>query len=279
MTCAFPGAQALDYQTCSYGSSKLLYRGPRRTLDGPFCAVLGSSEAFGKFVSAPFPALLEQNLGLPVVNFATMNAGLDVFLSEGAVLDACGKALVTVVQLPGAQNMSNRFYAVHPRRNDRFLRASAMMKSIYPEVDFTEFTFTRHMLSTLRARAPEKFRFVEQELRASWLARMRQVLQRIAGPVVLLWLESYHAPHRAPDGLGEDPLFVSENMVAALAAGGTRVIRLQPSMAARLAGRDGMHYTPFDAAAAAELPGPAIHQEVAAALLPVLRGYCPADAA
>ncbi len=35
----------------------------------------------------------------------------------------------------GAQNLSNRFYAVHPRRNDRFLRASTLMKTIFREVD------------------------------------------------------------------------------------------------------------------------------------------------
>ena len=44
-----------------------------------------------------------------------------VFVNEPTVIDICSKALVTVVQLMGAQNTSNRFYAVHPRRNDRFL--------------------------------------------------------------------------------------------------------------------------------------------------------------
>ncbi len=57
---------------------------------------------------------------------------------------------MTVIQVMGAHNMSNRFYAVHPRRNDRFLRASlGCCKTIYPEVDFTEFNFTRHMLTAL----------------------------------------------------------------------------------------------------------------------------------
>ena len=55
-----------------------------------------------------------------------------------------------MIQVSGAQNLSNRFHAVHPRRNDRFLRASTLLKTIYRDVDFTEFNFTRHLLTTLR---------------------------------------------------------------------------------------------------------------------------------
>ena len=77
----------------------------------------------------------------------------------------------------GAQNMSNRFYQVHPRRNDRLTRVSTVMQAIFPEVDFSEFCFTRHLLTRLAEVAPERFPILREELQAAWTARMRTFLE------------------------------------------------------------------------------------------------------
>lgn len=265
------GEAALDYFPCRYGQSKLLFRGPRRRLDGAYAAVLGGTETYGKFVAEPYPALLERSLGLPVVNFGYMNAGADVFVNEPAILDACAGARVTVVQLTGAQNMSNRFYAVHPRRNDRFLRASMQLKSIFTEVDFTEFHFTRHMLSALKAASVEKYALVEAELKAAWSVRMRLLLQKIEGGTMLLWVSGDPRDGEGADGLGPEPLMIDAGMVAAIRPFATDLVHVTPSAAARAAGTEGMHFAPLEAAAAAALPGPQVHREVAEALAPALR--------
>ncbi len=183
MAYAYPGDGALDYFPCRYGKSKLLFRGPRRDLAKPYVAVLGGTETYGKFVPVPYPALVEQQTGLRMVNLGCINAGPDVYVNEPVVLDIASKAQVTVVQIVGAQNLSNRFYAVHPRRNDRFLRASSLLCTIFREVDFTEFHFTRHMLQTLQAVSPEKFEVVAEELRAAWVARMIGLLNMIPGKI------------------------------------------------------------------------------------------------
>ncbi len=268
-----PGDGALDYLPCRYGHSKLLFRGPRRRLEGAYCAVLGGSETYGKYVETPYSALLEDRLATPVVNFGYMNAGADVFLNEPVIITACCDARVTVIQLLGAHNMSNRFYAVHPRRNDRFLRSSALMKSIFREVDFTEFHFTRHMLLSLKRRVPEKFAVLEGELKAAWVARMRQLLQKISGRTVLLWLDDHHANGRTRDELGPEPLLLDAAMVDEIRSFATEVLHITPSSEARAAGTEGMHFAPLDAPIAVEMPGPRIHAEVAAALEPVLRRY------
>jgi predicted Zn-dependent protease len=67
-----------------------------------------------------------------------MNAGLDAFLHAPQVLALAGAARVTVVQAMGAQALSNRYYRVHPRRNDRFLGPSPALSALFREVDFTE---------------------------------------------------------------------------------------------------------------------------------------------
>jgi|SRR5690606_11036055 hypothetical protein len=273
MAYEYAGEAALDYFPCRYGQSKLLFRGPRRRLEGAYAAAIGGTETYGKFVPDPFPALVERALGLPVVNFGCMNAGADVFAAEPVVVDACRHARVTVIQLMGAQNLSNRFYAVHPRRNDRFLRASMLMKTVFREVDFTEFHFTRHMLSVLRERSAEKFALVEEELKAAWVARMRNLLQKIDGRTVLLWIAGVAGsdPRGPADGLGHEPLFVDAGMVAAIRPLASDLVRITPSAQALAAGTDGMSFGPLDAPVAAAMPGPKVHEEIAAALVPAIR--------
>ncbi len=271
MTYEFTGGGALDYFPCRYGQSKLLFRGPRRKLEGAYAAVIGGTETYGKFVETPYPALLEQALYLPVVNFGYMNAGTDAFVSDPVIIDACSRARVTVIQLMGAPNMSNRFYAVHPRRNDRFLRASTLMKTIFREVDFTDFHFTRHMLSALMALAPDKYALVAEELKSAWVARMRLLLQKIDGKTVLLWLSGPSEGDGERDGLGTEPLLVDAAMVASIRPFASEFLRVTPSDAARAAGTDGMRFPPLEEPAAAVMPGPQVHREVADALMPVLR--------
>ena len=272
MTYETPGVPALDYQPCRYGQSKLLFRGPRQDLHGTYLSIIGGSETYGRFVADPYPALLQARLGCTVVNFGCMNAGVDVFVNEPAIIAACRKARATVVQVVGAQNMTNRFYAVHPRRNDRFLRASPLMRQMFNEIDFTEYNFTRHMLRDLRDRAPERFLLIETELREAWVARMRNLLTRLGPRTILLWLGDHHPPGKH-GSLGPAPLLVDSAMISAVERSAAQVVRVDPSEGARTAGTEGMVHSEFDIAAAAEMPGPAVHAEIAAALEPVLKAY------
>ena len=272
MAFEYSGDGALDYFPCRYGKSKLLFRGPRRSLQGAFIAAMGGSETYGKFVATPWPALLEQKLGLPVVNFGYMNAGVDVFLNEPQVEEVSQAAKISVIQLMGAQNMSNRFYAVHPRRNDRFLRATTLMQSLFRDIDFTEFNFTRHMLVSLKRRTPEKYEALVDELRLAWVARMRSLIDKVQGRRVLLWVGAYHAPD-VHDPLGAEPLYVTRQMVDELRDLVDEVVYVEPSVMARSTGTVGMHFAPLEEVAASQMPGPIIHEEIAEALWLVLRKY------
>lgn len=272
MAYVFPGAGALDYHPCHYGTSRLLFRGPQRRLDAGYVAVLGGTETYGKYVPLPFPSLLETALGMPVANLGWVNAGPDVYLNEQPITDIAARAAVTVVQVFGAQNLSNRFYGVHPRRNDRFLGATPLLRSIFRDVDFTEFNFTRHMLTSLHASSPDKFEVVAEELRVAWVARMKLLLARLTGKTVLLWMANASPP--APGGRADilpDPMLVDCEMLAAVSAYASAFVEVSGSPEARAKGTEGMAFTPLEAPAAAGLPGPAIHKEVADRLLPVLQ--------
>lgn len=268
------GEAALDYRPVRYGASKLLFRGPKKQLEGAYAAFLGGTETYGKFIEAPFPALIEAETGLRAVNFGWPNAGVDVYLNDPVVLEATRAAAVTVLQVPGAQNMSNRFYSVHPRRNDRFLKASTLLKTVYSEVDFTEFHFTRHMLTRLKEVSESRFAMVREELREAWTHRMNLLVTRLGAPVVLVWF-SGHAPGENADapGLDTEPSFVTRAMLDSLRGGVEQIVEVVVSPAAKAAGTAGMVYSEMEEAAAQEMLGPMAHSEAEAALSPIIAHY------
>ena len=264
----------LDYEPCQYGTSRLLFRGPKKALEGDFIAFLGGTETYGKFIPRPFPQLVEEAAGATCVNLGFVNAGVDVFLAEPALLEIARRARVTVVQVMGAQNMSNRYYKVHPRRNDRFTGASNMMRMVFREIDFSEFHFTRHMLGTVCARAPDRYGMVRDELRLAWVARMKLLLNTIGGKIVLLWFAD-HAPDMAlgTSGLGPDPLFVDRFMIEELRPLVEDIVEVVASEAAQARGMDGMSCTQMERVAAQRMLGPVAHREASATLARALRPH------
>lgn len=271
MTYEHLGLRPLDYRPVRYAGSRLAFRGPHRNRTGGYVACLGGTETFGSFVARPWPALLEEYLATTCVNLGLPNAGPDVFARDRGLRRMAQGARAVVLQLPCAMNLSNRFYRVHPRRNDRFLQAAPPLRDLYPDVDFTEFHFTRHLVQRLAAISPTRFARLRAGVQEAWIARMTGVLRDMTPPVVLLWMAN-HAPG---DGTGsaaprDDPAFVSRAMLDAIAPRATALVLTVISGPARAQGTLGMRFAPMQADIAAALPGPLAHREVAEAVRPVL---------
>lgn len=268
MAYAFQGEGGRAHAPCHYGGSRLPVRGPQRSLEPPYGVVLGGTETYGKFVPVPFAAALEARTGLRMVNLGVVNAGPDAYLGDGAVLEIAARAELCVVQVMGAQNLTNRYYQVHPRRNDRFVRARPLLRTLFREVDFTEFNFTRHLLQGLLQVSPQRFERVAEELRAVWLRRMTELLGALPGRKMLLWFAD-HAPPLAdarPD-LTADPLLVDRAMIEAVRPLVSDYLEV---LAEAETGPEGRCLDPLDLPAARLLPGPLAHRQAADALAGVL---------
>jgi len=271
-----PGGVALDYLPCRYGHSKLLMRGPRKRLVDPYVVFFGGTETYGKFIPRPYPELLERRLGGRMVNMGAVNAGVDAYLNDPHLIAAADKARVTIIQVMGAHNLTNRFYSVHPRRNDRFLRASTLMKTVFRELDFTDYAFTRHLLTAMRDTCDERYGLVVEELKLAWVARMKALLEQISSETVLIWLSRQRPVGSAPGGphpLGHDPLFVDRAMVDVIRPLVTHYLEVVPSAEALSAGTEGMVFSDLEAPAAAETMSAEAHREVAEELGPLVHRY------
>jgi hypothetical protein len=239
-------------------------RWPNPGPDACYLAILGGSATLGKSVAQPYPALVAAATGLPVLNLGTLNGGPDAYLSDAAVLNLISRADAAVVQLTGAETLSNPYYSVHSRRNDRFLAASPDLRTLYPDVDFTEIHFARHLLHVLARTDPDRFAIVVAALQETWVTRMQSLLVHLPLRRRLLWLADAPPPDRAVT-FGPDPLFVDSGMLERLRPLVGEVILAVPSPAVRAA----------DAAEdplgeGSGLPGPAAHREIAAQLAPLI---------
>ena len=270
------GPKGLDYRPCRYGASRLLFRGPKQDLREPHVLFLGGTATYGKFLRDPFPSLVAKETGIPAVNLGVVNAGADLYLSDSSFMDLTRGAVVTVLKVLGAQNLSNRYYTVHPRRNDRFVQASALLKTIYRDVDFTAFHYTRHMLCHLEHLSPERFAILVAELKEAWVARMGDLIAAIDGPVVLNWFStrpmSVDVSCRMPMAEQGDPLFVDGEMIAQLRGMVAEVVETVP---AAEAGTEGMVFSQMEAAAARTQFNARAHAENAANLAAALHRLVP----
>lgn len=263
MSAEQPISRTIDYAPCRYGSSKIRFRGPARRVRGEYIAFIGGTETFGRFIETPYPSLFEEASGLPSINLGCQNAGVDAFISSPELIDICSMAQATIIQILGAPNMSNRYYTVDPRHNNRFLRASKKFKELYPEVDFSEFDRTDHLLTALAQVGPDRLPQVRQELQTAWVARMRTLLKQIDGKKILLWLAD-HAPYSAMSGgtICRDPLFVDRAMLNAISAGADAVVEIVASQEEIASGRDRMVFSEFESAEAQDILGPVVHDRV-----------------
>jgi hypothetical protein len=197
-----------------------------------------------------------------------------VFLKDPVVPEAARGGRVTVLEVLGAVNLNNRLYRVHTRRNDRFLRASPDLLRLYPEIDFSQFSFTQHMLHHLYRTEPERFGVVQRALQRTWLRRMRQLLGQLGGKVVLLRLGGQGKCGAGfadrPAATYAGPALVSDAMMDQLRPVVSAVVDIPVQQYGEKFERDGMAYTSLEEAAARCVLGPQVHTVVARALQPVL---------
>ncbi len=171
-----------------FGRSKQVFRGPKPNLGAPYLTFIGGSETFGKFVLEPYPKLVERQLGTTCVNLGTPGAGPGFFLKDPVVLETCSRSTRCCVQVMDIAPLSNRMYEVYPRRNMRLRCVSGVLRSLYPQLEFSEFRYVSAMIRKLKEVDSNAYKVVLAEQRSAWLARMLELLQDIETAKTLLWI-------------------------------------------------------------------------------------------
>jgi hypothetical protein len=198
----------LDYDLFEFCGLSL--RGPKPALDpGHFFVCLGAAQTFGRFCERPYPTLLSEQLGLPVLNLSAPAAGPLFFLRRSKLLEHVNRARFVIVQvMSGRTEMNSRFDSsgggLLTRRSDG--------SKVAAEPAYRELLETEDV---------EVVRQLVAETRSNWVAHYRELLATIQIPTVLLWFsrrppayqEDYSNVRRL---FGAYPQLVNEEMVEEL---------------------------------------------------------------
>ncbi|ABV91964.1 conserved hypothetical protein [Dinoroseobacter shibae DFL 12 = DSM 16493] len=264
MTYERHGVAPPESAPCFYPGLDMAFRGPERSLEGPYVTFLGGTSFYGKYAETAIPDRVEAVTGHACVNLGVMNAGLDLMRSD-PMLSVAEKGAATVIELVAAQNMSNRFYRVHPRRNDRFVAPTRLLRKAFPELDLSEIHFTRHLLRLMQMTSPARFETVVEELRASWVEGMCALLRALEGPRILLWLVP--KPAEGTDRMAQEPFLVDRAAVHAVSELADSVVEVRETAALRARGFAGMQVPDTHARILSALPRAALLDEAALSLL------------
>lgn len=165
----------------------LRIRGPRpaRLEPGGYFVCLGAAQTFGRFCARPFPILLQERLGLPVLNISHGGAGPSFFAQHPQPLLRClNGARFVVLQVMSGRSESNSLFESkgvgHYRR-----RADGVELGADEAFDDLLRTQPRAVVSR-----------VVQETQDNWLASYRRILAGLTVPSILFWFSSRRPAYR-----------------------------------------------------------------------------------
>ena len=287
----------VDYQFYTCDKVRATLRGPRPKALRPlaYAVCLGAAQTMGVLCERPYPAILEETLGLPVVNLGLGGASPSLFTGNDGALAIVNEAKFVIVQIMSGRSESNSLYAsagteLLTRRSDGgAIRA----------VDAYDELLKSHALATLNfggmrrfliPHAPKRLRAVISQTRAAWMDSHRALLEEISVPTVLFWFSSrtpqykerYHTVQQL---FGQYPQLVNAEMVDAVKPAATHYVEcvsgrgMPQPLRDKDTGAPASINLPTPAGAPQRVwthnpyyPSPEMHEDAAAALAPVCTG-------
>jgi hypothetical protein len=252
----------------------LWIRGPRpqRLERGEYFVCLGAAQTFGRFCSRPFPTILRDRLGIPVLNISHGGAGPAFFCGENeSLLNYLNAARFVIVQVMSGRSDGNSLFesdgvGYFKRRSDgRCMGADEAFNEL------------------LRTQPTAVVAQIVQETRHSWLNSYRQLLGKIHSRKILFWFATRTPDY--PQGwqdlqalFGAFPQLVNATMVTDLRRECDVYVEcvtsqgLPQTLYDRFSGRPTQVVDPWTAEPWAKnwyYPSPEMHQAAARALEPV----------
>jgi len=174
-------AHIVDYELYQLPGIDDVFRGPPITSDY-YIACIGAAQTFGRFVQAPFPALIWRSLGIDTLNLGRGGAGPTLHLSNPRIMEHINRARVVIVQVLSGRSQSNSIFRLldHRPRGINLVNGSELTADQF---------YTWLVREDL-----ELARKIVAETRENYVMAMIQLLDAIKPPKILLWFSV-----RSPD--------------------------------------------------------------------------------
>lgn len=291
--------EVVDYQVYELGEEKLPARGPRpaELPKGGYLVCFGAAQTFGAFCEKPYPALLQERLGMPVLNLGFGGAGPSFFLKHPELISLANDAAAVVVQVMSARSVSNSKYEsdgtdflVSKASGEKLSGQETFARSLEKDLGWWKFRGKRHVAKALAAVGGLSTKKMVRENRTNYVAEYEALMDKLTVPKVLLWWSQRppaYTEHydRVQALFSAYPQLVNQPMVDAIKPKAARYVESVTSrgMPQRLISRfTGEPTTVRDSDARSDLdsepmthnhyyPSPEMHEDVADALGPVCK--------
>lgn len=270
-------AHLVDYQMYLLPRIKNGYfRGPPiRSED--YVACIGAAQTFGRFVRDPYPQLLSRSLGIDALNLGRGGAGPTYFHGDPELLNYINRARVVIVQVLSGRSQSHSLF----RTIDHGMVGTNTVTGARMDAgEFYNWLLTQDLDLARRTVA---------ECRANYVAEMSKLLAAITAPKILMWWsmrdpeypESFELP--AWRLLGDFPQLVNRDMMDQLEDRADHYVecvsrRGWPQRIVDLRGNPSSFRVESEGQSATVVktenryyPSPEMHEDAAAALVPVCR--------
>ncbi len=222
--------RVVDYDVFRLPGTSLCFRGPEpASLEpGTYFACLGAAQTFGRFCERPFPALLQERLGIPALNLGTGGAGPRFYRRDERLMEVVGAARFAIVQVMSGRSASNSLFEseggeVLTRRSDGARRSAvAAWKEILAARSRVRLPLGGDRELFLLPSDAAGVRRLVEETRRDWLEQTIGLLEEIPAPVILLYFSRRRPAYRELGSsvrtlFGDFPQLVNAGMVEEVA--------------------------------------------------------------
>ncbi len=231
--------EVVDYQMFELPKTRLYFRGPQPGLTrGQYFTCVGAAQTLGCFCDQPFPTLLSNRIGLPVLNLGYGGAGPEFFERHESLDAYINAGQFLILQVMSGRSQSN---SIFEGRGLEYLRRRSDGLALSSDEGYRDLLFgipelrnaafgqrTPELLRVLRRLLPRlgvsqlcarpKVRRIVEETRRAWVESHKHFLSRIRVPVILFWFSRrpvYYVEGFSdiPALFGEFPQLVNSRMV------------------------------------------------------------------
>jgi LPS sulfotransferase NodH len=263
-------APHFDYRLVTQPGLPAKVRGPAVDLDRPFIACIGAAQTLGRFCRRPFPSMLAEALGMPVLNMAVGGSGPRHYRQPAYQSVLC-RARLVIAQVLSARSASNSEWQTGDGGILGRTRRSGAMERLEPVIERFLATESRDFVAKLVA-----------ESRDDFTSDFQQLLEGLGVPSILFWFSERTPDHVDDFGskaalMGAYPQLVNRAMVDAIRPFASDYVECVTSrgLPQRLWVADeaveGTRRHPDGALYNHYYPSPEMHEDAFAALLPVCR--------
>ena len=135
--------------------------------------------------------MLEREMSTLIHNLGAQHSGAVLYTEDDAIHEIIENAQVVFMKAPSVVNQSNPFYRVCPRRNDRFVTALGPLYDLFPEADFVECHFAKHLITKLITIDAALADIVFCTLQDEWLRDLTIMRALWRARTVVHWYKNY----------------------------------------------------------------------------------------